>query len=294
MTVYMKRYNYFLLLLLGICYASCTSQVEEFHYDGGSFVLFADSQYVMPLTEADAVFEIPVGFTSTADHERTVAVQVDVKQSNAIEGYHFVLENPNVTIPAGRSTAMLRMKGRYAHVPSVDDSLSVTLRILADPALTSDLYGHTTHVRLQKVRPFHIEDYVGDLQLTCTFPYSTSSVTSFNVKSEKVNDSTLVIRSLFDKTRDMVLRFHTGKDNPFDQNIDVREQVAFTDATFGQVSMASVPGAPSYYLPEDRAFILYLNAYLAQMGTFGSYYYIFQWISPDQVLADDNGLRTLF
>ena len=290
----MKKYSALILLLLGLMAASCDSQVEEIRYDGESFVLFADSQYVMPVTQANEVFEIPVGFTTPADHDRTLAVAVDVKRSNAIEGYHFVLENPNVTIPAGQLTATVRLKGQYEHVGSVNDSLSVTLRILTQSAATSPLYGNTTQVRLQKVRPFRIEDYVGDLQLTCTFPFSTSSVTRFNVKSEKVNDSTLVVRRPFDENRDLILRFHTGRDNPFDQNIEMREQVAFTDATFGQVSMATVEGAPSYYLPEDRAFVLYLDAYLSHLGSFGAYYYIFQWISPDQALADKNGLGTLY
>ena len=293
---------YISFVLLLAFTTACTSHVDDIRYEGEDFVLFADSDYVMPLTEDNRVFEIPVGFATSAPYDRTVAVAVDVKQSNAIEDYHFLVENHNVKVAAGQTTGMLRLRGCYNHVESVDDSLCVTLRLLPHEGQTptqqnqssaslhgtSALYGSTTRVHLQKVRPFRIEDYVGDLRLTCTFPFSTSSVTNFNVKSEKINDSTLVVRKPFDDNRDLVLNFHTGKSNPFDQNIDMREQVAFTDATFGQVSMATVEGAPSYYLPEDRAFVLYLNAYLSHLGSFGSYYYIFQWISPDQALADKN------
>lgn len=290
----MNKIAFLLGLVMLVTFSSCTSKVEDIRYEGQDFVLFADSDYVMPLTEANGVFEIPVGFTSPAPYERTVAVGIDLKQSNAIEDYHFIVENHNVKVPAGKSTGMLRLRGCYDHVASVNDSLCVSFRLLTASENQSVLYGTTTRVRLQKVRPFHIEDYVGDLQLTCTFPFSTSSVTRFNVKSEKVNDSTLIVKKPFDDSRDLVLRFHTGKDDPFDQNIDMREQVAFTDLTFGQVSMMTVDGAPSYYLPEDRAFVLYLNAFLSHLGSFGSYYYIFQWISPDQALADKNGLNTIY
>lgn len=285
---------YISFVLLLAFTTACTSHVDDIRYEGEDFVLFADSDYVMPLTEDNRVFEIPVGFATSAPYDRTVAVAVDVKQSNAIEGYHFQLQNPNVTVPAGMLTGMLQVKGFYEHMESVSDSLCVTLRLMSRSTSVSKLYGDVARVHLRKVRPFHIEDYVGDLQLTCTFPFSTSSVTTFNVKSEKVNDSTLVVRKPFDDNRDLVLHFHTGKDNPLDQNIDMREQVAFTDATFGQVSMATVEGAPSYYLPEDRAFVLYLDAYLSHLGSFGAYYYIFQWISPDQALADKNGIGSIY
>lgn len=290
----MKMIKFLLALVMATMSVACTSRVEDIRYEGEDFVLFSDSNYVMPLTEENDVFEIPVGFATVATHSRTVAVMVDVRESNAIENYHFTVESHNVTVPAGQLTGMLRLRGIYDHVESVSDSLAITLRLLTKEADASPVYGNTAHVLLRKVRPFHIEDYVGDLRLTCTFPFSTSSVTSFNVKSEKLNDSTLVVRKPFEDTRDLVLRFHTGKDNPFDQNIDMREQVAFTDATFGQVSMSTIDGIPSYYLPEDRAFVLYLDAYLAHLGSFGAYYYVFEWISPDQALADKNGLNTIY
>lgn len=290
----MKMIKFLLALVMATMSVACTSRVEDIRYEGEDFVLFSDSNYVMPLTEGDDVFEIPVGFAIPSTHSRTVAVMVDVRESNAIEDYHFTVESHNVIVPAGQLTGMLRLRGIYDHVESVNDSLAITLRLLTKEADASPVYGNTAHVLLRKIRPFHIEDYVGDLRLTCTFPFSTSSVTSFNVKSEKLNDSTLVVRKPFEDTRDLVLRFHTGKDNPFDQNIDMREQVAFTDATFGQVSMSTIDGIPSYYLPEDRAFVLYLDAYLAHLGSFGAYYYVFEWISPDQALADKNGLNTIY
>lgn len=274
--------------------AACTSRIEDIRYEGDAFIQFSDSDYVMPVTEKDVVFEVPVGVTAAAPYDRTVAVSVDVRNSNALEGYHFTIENNNVTIPAGRLSGTLRMHGLYDNIDSVDDSLTVTLRLLTSEQNISPIYKDAARVRIQKVRPFRIDDYVGDLQMTCTFPFSTSSVTQFYVKSVKVNDSTLLVKKPFDSTHDLTLRFHSDAANPLDQSISMVEQIAFTDNDFGQVAMRTVDGVPSYYLPENRAFVLYLEAYLVRLGTFGSYFYVFEWVTPDKVIANDNGLSTLY
>lgn len=264
-------------------------------YDADSFLQFSDSAYIMPVTETDnGGFKVTVGMTRAANYDRSIAVAIDHKASNAIEGYHFTLESHNVVIPAGQLTADLILHGKYDNINSVDDSLAVTLTILADKGNFSELYGNKTNIRLVKVRPFHIEDYVGDLLMTCTFPFSTSSVTKFYVKSEKIDDYTLLIKKPFDTARDIVIRFNDNHDDPLRQDIFMAEQVAFTDNSYGMVSMTTVDGAPSYYLPEDRAFVLYLNAFLAQVGSFGSFYYIFQWVTPDEALANANGMSTLY
>lgn len=281
------------LLWLMMCWAGCSVDNSANLYQGEAFVQFQDSVYELPVTSDGRDFDIVIGVTQAASYDRYVAVAVDVKASNAVEGYHFSISDHNVKIPAGQLTGTLTMKGKYENIESVNDSLAVTLRILNGEAL-SPLYSGKANVRMQKVRPFCIDDYVGDMQLTCTFPFSTSSVTRFYVKSERVDAHTLRICHPFDNSRNLLLSFHENAADPFDQCIDVREQVAFTDQQFGPVSMATVDGIPSYYLPEDRAIVLYMDAFLSNLGSFGSYYYILQWVSPDEVLANDNGLNTLW
>lgn len=263
-------------------------------YEGENFVQFADSEYIMPVTEDERVFEVPVGMTTATSYDRSIAVIVDAKNSNAIEGYHFDIESHNVTVEAGKLTANVRIHANYSKIASVNDSLVITLRILTEESNISPIYGNKTMVRLQKVRPFDIDDYVGNMQITCTFPFSLSNVTRYLVKTEKVDDHTLKIKNVFEDNRDLKIRFNEDADNPLDQSIVVKEQIAFTDNMFGPVSMMSVDGAPSYYLPEDRAFVLYMESFLSQMGSFGAYYYVFQWITPDEALAIENGLGTLY
>lgn len=280
-----------LLMIIGM--VSCTSETPDITYQGKDFVQFSDSTFDMPVTQDGRVFEVPVVFSTTSKADRHVVVDVDIKNSNATEGYHFEVENRNLVIPAGELETRVRIRAIYNNVDP-KDSLAFTLKIINHQEEQHSLYPALAVVHLHKVKPFCIDDYVGDMLLTCTFPFSTSSTTTFLTRSERVNDSTLTVIAPFEESRNLTLRFHTGWDDPFDQNIDVRTQVAFVDVNYGPVSMRSVPGAPSYYLPWDRAFVLYMLAELEHMGAFGQYFYIFQWITPDEAAARKNGLPTLY
>lgn len=284
---------YTLSFILGILASSCTSEAPETHYNGKTFVQFSDSVYQMPVTEEEQIFEVPVVVSKAANVDRNIIVDVDLKKTNATEGFHFSLESRNITIPAGQMMGNVRIRGNYSHL-NPEDSLAFTLRIINNEENQLDMYSKEANVSLHKILPFHIEDYVGDVLLTCTFPFSTSQVTTFLTKSEKIDDHTLKVIAPFEQSRNITLRFHDNKENPFDRGIDMRTQVAFTDINYGQVSMSSVEGAPSYYIPQDRAFVLYLLAELEHLGAFGAYYYIFQWITPDEAIARQNGLPTLY
>lgn len=263
---------------------------DKLYYSGPNYVMFADSLYDMPVTEdEDLLFEIPIASTQTSDYDRNYIIDIDMKRTNAIEGYHFDILSRNVTIKAGERSAKVLLKGYYNHV-NVSDSLAITLQFLGNEDHFSALYNDWTNIRLHKCMPFDIDDYTGNMRVTCTFPFSTSSVTKFLVTTEKKNDSTLVVKSPFDDAHDLTLKFHTAKDNPFDTTIDMVEQIAFTDSYYGEVAMSTIEGVDSYYLPSDRAFVLILNVFIPKVGSFGNYYYIFEWVTPEQAEAEKNGI----
>ena len=263
---------------------------DKLYYSGPNYVMFADSLYDMPVTEdEDLLFEIPIASTQTSDYDRNYIIDIDMKRTNAIEGYHFDILSRNVTIKAGERSAKVLLKGYYNHV-NVSDSLAITLQFLGNEDHFSALYNDWTNIRLHKCMPFDIDDYTGNMRVTCTFPFSTSSVTKFLVTTEKKNDSTLVVKSPFDDAHDLTLKFLTAKDNPFDTTIDMVEQIAFTDSYYGEVAMSTIEGVDSYYLPSDRAFVLILNVFIPKVGSFGNYYYIFEWVTPEQAEAEKNGI----
>lgn len=290
----MKQYLLPLLsLLAAFITTSCSSEVPETHYDGKNFVQFSDSLFSMPVTHDEPVFEVPVIMSTPSNVDRHIIVDVDLTKTNATEGYHFTIENRNLTIPAGELRANVRIRGNYDHL-NVKDSLALTLYIMNHENEQTSLYSKTANVRLYKIKPFCIDDYIGDMLLTCTFPFSTSQTTTFLTRSEKIDDHSLRVVGPFSDSRDLVIKFHDNPSEPFDRNIDMKTQIAFTDIQYGPISMSTVDGAPSYYIPEERAFVLYLLAEIEHMGAFGSFYYIFQWITPDEALARQNGLITLY
>lgn len=292
-----RQYIYKVLLLAlpiaGGQFASCSSEIPDIRYEGNEFVQFADSEYNVPVTQEEKVFDIPVVFSTKEDVDRHVIVDIDRKHSNATEGFHFTIESRNLTIPAGQNMANVRIRGHYNHMEA-NDSLAITLNIINHEGQLSEMYGKKTVVHLTKILPFCIDDYVGDMLMTCTFPYSTSQTTTFLLETKKVDDHTLRIVGPFEDGRNLIVKFHEDAENPFDRNIDVRTQVAFTDVNYGPVSMSSIEGYPSYYIPQDRAFILYMLAELEHVGSFGAFYYIFRWITPDEAKARKNGLNTLY
>lgn len=283
----MKKSIYSLCVLFAILFVGCDG--KEVLYSDASYVMFADSALVMPVTvDAERTFDVVVAATQTADYDRNYVVSVDVDRTNAIEGYHFELLNKNVLIKSGERTGVVTMKGYFDNMNRTD-SLAVTLKLLSDKAETFKLYGDKTNVLLYKCYPFRIEDYVGDMRLTCTFPFSSDESKNFLVKSEKIDDHTLLIKGPLDDSYDFRLKFLTTEDDPMNNEITMVEQEAFLDTGYGLIFAQTVPANPSFYIAADRGLVLYLNMFLPKVGAFGTYLYIFKWISPYEAEADKNG-----
>ncbi len=285
----MKKHISHITLLCCLLASFCGCDSDNIYYEGPDFVLFSDSAMNMPVTEDEGrLFDVYIATTQAADIDRNYIVDVDLSRTNAIEGYHFELLSRNVTIKAGERSGRVSLKGYYGHM-NVNDSLAVTLKLIGAEGKISPIYKDYANIRLYKCMPFNIDDYVGDVRVSATFPFSTSQITKFITKTEKKDENTLIVKAPFDSTHDLTLKFHSNRIDPFDNDIDMVEQTAFTDATYGEVAMRTLPSVPSYYLPEDRAFVLYLEAFIPLIGSFGAYYYIFEWITPEQAEAEKNG-----
>ena len=60
-------------------------------YNGPSYLMFSDTLYDYPVQETNEVFKVPVSTTKAVDYDRTFAVEIIDKESNAIEGKHYKL-----------------------------------------------------------------------------------------------------------------------------------------------------------------------------------------------------------
>lgn len=290
----MKKLNiYFLstLMLLLLAFTGCSE--EKTLYSGNEYVMFADTLHYMPVTpNVGKTFEIVVSTTQKVNYDRSYGVELVVNKSNAIEGRHFELLSNNVTIKAGELTGSILVKGIYDDI-IYGEELIFTLRLLTSKEDVWDLYGKETKVSLIKCPKFSIDDYTGNLKLYASFPFSNENVT-FYVKSEKLNDSILLIKQPFSDKYDLKVRFSDNKNNPFEDGVSVNEQIAFSDVTYGRVFTKTVTSNPSYYITEARSLFLYMDMFVTEVGSFGIHRYIFKWVPQSEVDAANNSTNTPF
>ena len=69
-------------------------------YSDDEYVMFADTLATYPVQKDVEWFSIPVVSTVIKDYDRTFAVEVIDKGSNAIENFHYRLESNTITIKA--------------------------------------------------------------------------------------------------------------------------------------------------------------------------------------------------
>lgn len=82
-------------------------------YGGPNYLMFSDTIYYCPVQETNEIFNVPVSATETADRDRTFAVEVIDKKSNAVEGKHYKILSNTVTIKAGERAANVEVEGLY-------------------------------------------------------------------------------------------------------------------------------------------------------------------------------------
>jgi hypothetical protein len=268
---------------------------EEQHtlYQGDEYIMFADTLTVLGVENSDEVFDITIAATTVSDKDRTVAVEVIDKHSNAIEGIHYTIESNTVTIKAGELTGSLRIKG-IAENLSVDYDPEVMLHLIADDKYHWDLYGgDTTRVVLRKVCPFDINAFSGYAMITSTFLYNY--VGSYNrlIKTEvdSTEENTIIMKDFYYDGYDVKLRFTT--DDPLNPLIEMDDQpLVTTGEAFGTVygdgmlHIYQPTNYVSYYSACEKFIYQYITLWVPGMAagtnTVGTFIHAIEWISDDE------------
>lgn len=268
---------------------------EEQHtlYQGDEYIMFADTLTVLGVENSDEVFDITIAATTVSDKDRTVAVEVIDKHSNAIEGIHYAIESNTVTIKAGELTGSLRMKG-IAENLSVDYDPEVMLHLISDDKYHWDLYGgDTTRVVLRKVCAFDINAFSGYAMITSTFLYNY--VGSYNrlIKTEvdSTEENTVIMKDFYYDGYDVKLRFTT--DDPLNPLIEMDDQpLVTTGEAFGTVygdgmlHIYQPTNYVSYYSACEKFIYQYITLWVPGMAagtnTVGTFIHAIEWISDDE------------
>lgn len=295
--------NFLNLLLAFPIAAACLigCQSEDVTYSGPEYVMFSDTTFTMPvLDQSDATFSVPVAATTTVDYDRNYAVEIVNEKSTAICGFHFDFadNSNNVTIKAGERVANVMLKGHYNNV-NRDDSLVVRLRLIEPEAQKWSLYGNETLVDFVKCHPFKMNDFLKiendndkvNMTMLASFPFGDQMKT-FSVHGYKKDEHAIVLTDMFGESMSEPIRLIFDDSDPLDLKITVPEQSAFREANYGYVWVRTVDQYPSYFNTFDNFFVLLLEAYVPQLGSFGVYQYIFRCIDADDATDGDNGAVT--
>ena len=272
-------------------FTSCDE--ERTLYSGPEYIMFADTLTVLGVENNEEIFDIAITATTVSDKDRTVAVEVVDKHSNAIEGVHYTLESNTVTIKAGELVGNLRIKG-IAENLTVDYDPEVTLHLIADEKYQWDLYsGDTTRVVLRKVCPFDINAFSGYAMITSTFLYNYTGSYNRLIKTEvdTTEENTIIMRDFYYDGYDVKLRFTT--DDPLNPLIEMDDQpLVTTGEAFGTVygdgmlHIYQPTNYVSYYSACEKFIYQYITLWVPGMAagtnTVGTFIQAIEWISDDE------------
>ena len=267
---------------------------ERTTYSGPNYIMFSDSLYVLPVQNNEDFFDIPVSATQTCSYDRTLAVEIIDKKSNAIEGVHYELESNTVTIEAGELVANVRVRGIFDNI-EVADSLGFALRLITEENTHWDLYGIDANVVLQKTCPFNIYDFEGYCVLISTYLYNYTNVDKRLIRAivDTEEENTLIIKDYFYEGYDVKLKFTTNDLlNPL---IEMDEQIfGPTTEAFGtiygdgKIRMFQPTNYVSYYSSCEQFVYQYMTLYVMNKdqqsiyGTVGTFINVLKWISDDE------------
>ena len=292
----MRKINYGLMSMLALLMCAITScgDAERPSYDGPNYILFSDTLTVLAVQNNEEVFDIPVAATEACSYDRTVAVEVIDKKSNAIEGKHYTIESNTITIKAGERAANVRIRGKYDAIAATD-SLGLTLRLLTQKADQWDLYdkSYEAKVILQKCCPFDINLFNGYAVLTSTYMQEfMPNVDNRLIKAviDPEEENTVIMKDFFYDGYDVKIRFTTNDIlNPL---IEMDEQTfASTAEAFGTnygdgyLHLYQPSSGVSYYSTCEQFIFQYFTLYVPGMagnnvvGTFAS---AIEWVSADE------------
>ena len=289
----MKRKYTIIYALMALLLIMAGCKEEHTTYKGPNYIMFSDSLYVLPVQNNEEYFDIPVAATQACTYDRTIAVEIIDKESNAIEGLHYTLMENTVTIKAGERVANVRVRGLYDNI-AVTDSLGFTLRLVTEKDTQWDMYGTDANIILRKTCPFNIYDFEGYIVLNSTYLYDYTVVDKRLVRAEvdTEEENSIIVKDYFYDGYDVKLKF-TTKD-PLNPLIEMEEQVfGPTDEAFGtiygdgKIRMLQPNGYTSYYSSCEGFVYQYMTLYVMNpdesiYGTVGTFINVLKWITDDE------------
>lgn len=276
-------------------FAGLTSCEEERTvYNGPQYIMFADTLSVLGVENSEEYFDIRIAATKAVEKDYTLAVEVI--DSSAVEGVHYIIESNTVTIKAGQLATSVRIRANYESLAIGEDPVAFRLRLVTDEETHWNLYGDKgleTKVMLQKICPFDVNAFSGYAMVTSTFLYDY--VGSYNrlIKTEvdSTKKNTIILRDYLYDGYDVKVRFTT--DDMLNPLIEMDDQpMASTGEAFGTIygdgmlHIYQPSSMVSYYSSCEKFILQYMTVWVPGMAagtnTVGTFINAVEWISDDE------------
>ena len=264
-------------------------------YSDAEYVMFADTLKVYPVQQDVEYFNVPVVSTVKRNYDRTFAVEIIDKGSNAIENLHYRLKSNTITIKAGQTRADVQVHGYYDNIEDTD-SLGFELQLVMNDKLEMGMYGKQTKVVLMKSCPFDINDFTGYCVLTSMFLYNYSVTGSYQrlVYTEKhpTEENKIICRNWIADGYDVTMTFNA--EDPMTPLVTMdKDQVASDEGSFFGTSYGDdkllVTNSSLYdsvFYPCGRYLYIWTEMYVYNLstpiGTVGHFYNIMEWVSDEE------------
>ena len=298
-----KIFNIILVVAAVAGFVACNEHYTT--YEGKEYLMFADTLSTNMVLADGTPFKVQVSSTVARNFDRTYAVEVVDKGSNAIEGLHYRLGSNTITIPAGKLSTEVEVYGNYENIEPTD-SLGFTLKLVMHEDLKWDMYPNSdqTKVVMYKSCPFDINEWGGTEQdpkyclLTSLLLYSypgpnTSYQRLVKCYKHKTMENTIVMDDLFYNGYDVLLTFDNNPAEPLlkmqkDQVIGSEYTVFGIQHGDGKILGTHSPQAEqaSYYNACQKYaqlwVLMYVNDFSTTVGYVGYFYNILEWVSQEE------------
>lgn len=301
----MKRIiGYMIPVVLSL--ASLVGCDEEYvTYSDAEYIMFADTVATYPVQKDVEYFSIPVVSTVKKNYDRTFAVEVLDKESNAIENLHYTLKSNTVTIKAGETCGEVLVHGNFESMEA-SDSLGFCLQLVMDERLEMPLYGKKTKAVLMKSCSFDINDFCGWTMFTSMFLYDYSTAPTYQrlIFTEKhpTLENTIICHDWMADGYDVLMTF--DPEDPMNPIVTMPEDQVMSDESsfFGivygdnKLLVKNSSIYDSYFYTCGKYLALWVEIYVKDLGelygTVGHFYNIMEWVSDEEAdrLKREEGL----
>lgn len=295
-----------IMLVLGAVAGVVACKEQYVTYDDAEYLMFSDTLSTNAVLASGEPFKVAVSSTVARSYDRTFAVEIIDKGSNAIEGYHYRLGSRTITIPAGKLSTNVEIYGNYDNIEPTD-SLGFTLQLVMRDELKWDVYSeyNRTKVVLFKSCPFDVNEWGGSEQepkyclLTSLLLYdypgpNRSYQRLVRCYKHATIENAVVMDDLFYDGFDVTLTFDIEDPSKPKLIIDEDQVIGEEFPVFGiewgdgkilAQTSPSTTSASSFNACQKFAQLyirVYVKDFQTMVGYVGDFYNILEWVSKEE------------